>query len=78
MADLILVNINPAYQTRELEYTLNKVECKALILRSTFKHSNYVSMLKELAPELDVPGQLHSKRIPHLKCNKYFNYQLLF
>jgi fatty-acyl-CoA synthase len=56
MADLILVNINPAYQTRELEYTLNKVECKALILRSTFKHSNYVAMLKELAPELDVPG----------------------
>ena len=58
MADLILVNINPAYQVNELEYCLNKVECKALVLKSAFKHSNYVAMIKELAPELDVPGHL--------------------
>src|SRR5262245_3362554 len=31
---LILVNINPAYRRAELEYALNKVACKALILRS--------------------------------------------
>jgi fatty-acyl-CoA synthase len=30
-AGLILVNINPAYRTYELEYALNKVGCKALI-----------------------------------------------
>ena len=30
-AGLVLVNINPAYLGRELEYALNKVECKALI-----------------------------------------------
>lgn len=58
MADLILVNINPAYQSLELEYTLNKVGCKALIMKSSFKHSNYVAMIRELAPELDTPGQL--------------------
>ena len=27
----ILVNINPAYRTSELEYALNKVGCKALV-----------------------------------------------
>ena len=31
-AGLVLVNINPAYLRDELEYALNKVECKALIL----------------------------------------------
>ncbi|CAD8100984.1 unnamed protein product [Paramecium primaurelia] len=67
MADLILVNINPAYQSLELEYTLNKVGCKALIMKSSFKHSNYVAMIRELAPELDTPGQLQSKRLPYLK-----------
>ena len=36
---LILVNINPAYRTSELEYALNKVTCKALIAAETFKSS---------------------------------------
>ena len=31
-AGLILVNINPAYRRAELEYALNNVECKALVL----------------------------------------------
>src|ERR1700686_81018 len=30
-AGLILVNINPAYRTSELEYALNKAGCRALI-----------------------------------------------
>lgn len=34
MADLILVNINPAYQTKELEFCLRKVNCKALVMAS--------------------------------------------
>jgi fatty-acyl-CoA synthase len=29
---LVLVNINPAYRRSELEYALNKVGCRALIL----------------------------------------------
>lgn len=53
MADLILVNINPAYQTHELEYALNKVECKAIICPSHFKSSNYIEMLRQVnAPSL--------------------------
>jgi fatty-acyl-CoA synthase len=66
---LILVNINPAYQLSELEYALNKVGCKALILAERFKTSEYVGMLRELAPELakTVPGALSSKRLPSLQ-----------
>src|SRR6516225_394512 len=51
-AGLILVNINPSYRVAELEYALNKVGCKALILAASFKTSDYIGMLRELAPEL--------------------------
>ena len=52
MADLILVNINPAYQLKELEYALNKVGCEALIMKDSHKKSNYLEMIRELAPEI--------------------------
>ncbi len=66
---LVLVNINPAYRTAELEYALNKVGCKALILAPRHKTSDYVAMLQELAPELlDArPGRLSSARLPQLR-----------
>ena len=69
-AGLILVNINPAYRLAELEFALNKVECKALITASAFKSSDYVAMLRELAPEIDkaAPGELHAAKLPHLRC----------
>jgi fatty-acyl-CoA synthase len=68
-AGLILVNINPAYRTAELEYALNKVGCKALILAERFKTSDYVGMLRELAPELGhaQPDKLESARLPALR-----------
>ena len=66
---LILVNINPAYRRHELEYALNKVSCKALILASRFKSSDYIGMIRQLAPEVDAcePGKLNAARLPHLK-----------
>ncbi|RMF39095.1 MAG: AMP-binding protein [Alphaproteobacteria bacterium] len=66
---LILVNINPAYRVSELEYALNKTGAKALILAAQFKSSAYVSMLRELAPEMATcrPGRLHAARLPHLR-----------
>src|SRR5579863_1108186 len=69
-AGLILVNINPAYRVAELEYALNKVGCKALILAKRFKSSDYVGMLRELAPELAraTPGKLESARLPALRA----------
>ena len=62
---LILVNINPAYRVLELEYAINKVGCRALILSEKFKSSNYIDMLKELAPSLTKsrPGNLDSDRL---------------
>ena len=69
-AGLILVNINPAYRLNELEYTLKKVGCSALILEPAFKTSDYIAMMRELAPELDTcePGRLQCARLPDLRC----------
>ena len=66
---LILVNINPAYRTAEVEYALNKVGCKALVTMARFKTSDYVGMLRELAPEWThgQSGQLQSVALPNLK-----------
>src|SRR4029077_21070578 len=67
-AGLILVNINPAYRLTELEFALNKVGCKALVTADSFKGSDYVGMLRELAPEIDrnTPGQWRADRLPAL------------
>lgn len=51
-AGLILVTVNPAYRTGELEAALNKVAASALVLAPSFKTSNYVEMIRQLAPEL--------------------------
>ncbi len=69
-AGLILVNINPAYRSHELEFALNKVGCRALITATRFKTSDYIGMLTGLAPELATaaPGTLHARRLPALRC----------
>jgi fatty-acyl-CoA synthase len=65
----IMVCINPAYRLYELEYALNKVECKTLITDVSFKTSDYLGMINTLAPELESshPGQLEAKKLPYLK-----------
>jgi fatty-acyl-CoA synthase len=67
---LVLVNINPAYRLSELEYALNKVQCRGLITAPAFKTSAYIQMLQTLAPEWAsaMPGALHSAKLPHLRC----------
>src|SRR5437763_8235139 len=68
-AGLILVNINPSYRVAELEYALVKVGCKALILAERFKTSDYIGMLRDLAPELGQaqPDELQAARLPSLR-----------
>jgi fatty-acyl-CoA synthase len=68
-AGLVLVNINPAYRTAELEYALNKSGCAALITAARFKSSDYLAMLRDLAPELAAaePGALKAARLPDLR-----------
>ena len=65
---LVLVNINPAYRTAEVEYALNKVGCRLLVTMARFKTSDYLGMLRELAPEWahGQPGELVGQRLPHL------------
>ena len=66
---IVLVNINPAYRVAEVEYALNKVGCKALVLMPEFRTSDYLAMMRELAPELAscAPGELRAARLPQLR-----------
>src|SRR5260370_526849 len=57
-AGLVLVNVNPAYRRSELEYAMNKVECKALILAPALKTSNYLEIVADL---------VKAKKLPHLR-----------
>ncbi|MBQ0721887.1 MAG: AMP-binding protein, partial [Gammaproteobacteria bacterium] len=68
-AGLIMVNINPAYRSSELEYALSKSGCSALITSPEFKTSSYLDILKKIAPEISSceAGQLVSERLPSLK-----------
>lgn len=63
---VILVNINPAYRIIELDYTLRKVGVKALICAASFKTSNYIAMVEELAPGISA-GRLPSHALPALE-----------
>ena len=67
---LVLVNINPAYRKTELEYALAKVGCRALVMARSFKGSDWLAMLGEIAPEIHLKGAsevLDSVRLPELK-----------
>ena len=64
------MNINPAYVGRELEYCINKVGCKGLILSPSVKTIPSLSIFEKLVPELDQHSTLHelsSKALPTLK-----------
>ena len=52
---VILVNINPAYRTSELEYALGQSGCRLVIAAPAFKTSDYRAMLESVQANL---GQL--------------------
>lgn len=52
-AGVILVNINPAYRTHEVEYALRQSACRMLIATTEFKTSDYRSMIEQVRPSLD-------------------------
>jgi fatty-acyl-CoA synthase len=47
-AGIVLVNINPAYRTSELEYALRQSGCRALIAAPSFKTSDYAAMIESV------------------------------
>jgi len=52
---VILVNINPAYRTHELEYALKHSGVSTLVLAKGFRQADYVAMVREVrlrCPEL--------------------------
>ena len=65
----ILVNINPAYRLRELEYALNQSGVSVLVTARRFRKTDYVEMLTTLMPELTMPrlGPLQAGNVPDLK-----------
>lgn len=65
-AGIILVTINPAYRTAELEHALNLSGCRALVIAQRFKTSDYVMMLREVAPDI-ADGMARSARLPALE-----------
>src|SRR5713226_3876120 len=46
----ILVNINPAYRTRELEFVLNQSGSTLLVAAEKLKTSDYAGMIAEVRP----------------------------
>ncbi|XP_068192295.1 medium-chain acyl-CoA ligase ACSF2, mitochondrial-like isoform X1 [Antennarius striatus] len=68
-AGIILVSLNPAYQLKELEFTIKKVQCKAVVCPTRFKTQDYCEMLRQLCPEIDKTpvGVVKSSRLPDLR-----------
>jgi fatty-acyl-CoA synthase len=68
-AGAILVNINPAYRLRELEYVLNQSGVSLLVASRAFRKTDYVEMLVGLMPELATAGTgaLTTKAVPGLR-----------
>ncbi|KAF8781965.1 Medium-chain acyl-CoA ligase ACSF2 like protein [Argiope bruennichi] len=68
-AGLILVNINPASQSMELEFCLKKVDCKALVIPDVFKTQDYYKILCNIIPDLprSAPGKLQNSKLPSLE-----------
>ncbi len=49
---VILVNINPAYRSSELDYVLKQSGCQWLVCAGAFKTSDYHAMLQALTPDV--------------------------
>ena len=65
----ILVNLNPSYRLRELEYALSQSKVSVLVTARTFRRADYVEMLSTLAPELRTTGggPLAAAKLPSLR-----------
>jgi fatty-acyl-CoA synthase len=78
-ARLVLVNLNPAYRSTEIEFALRLVECRALVFAPRFKGSDYVEMLSTLIPDLRLaaPGRLQCDALPALRLLVHLGHEPL-
>ena len=65
----VLVTVNTAYKIHEAEYLLKQSDTHTLVMVGGYKDSDYVSIIKELCPELQTAkkGRLDLKKFPYLK-----------
>ncbi|MDO4552421.1 MAG: AMP-binding protein [Bacillota bacterium] len=67
----VLVTVNTAYKIHEVEYLLRQSDTHTLIMGDGYRDSDYVSIIKEICPELEQvteAGQpLHLRRLPFLR-----------
>jgi fatty-acyl-CoA synthase len=65
----ILVNVNPAYRSAELEHAMRLARVEALVAIPRFRTSDYPALLAELCPEIDEQGAsaVSPERLPDLK-----------
>jgi fatty-acyl-CoA synthase len=65
---VILVNINPAYRPRELEFALQQSQLQGLFVIPRFRSSDYIGMLLELIPEMRDSGpEISASAFPCLR-----------
>ena len=65
----VLVTVNTAYKSHEVEYVIKQSDMKAIAIIDGFRDVNYIDIMYELVPELKTQqrGKLHSERFPFLK-----------
>ena len=65
----VLVNVNPAYRTHELEEALRVADVATLIVGPPFKTSDFVAMIEAVAPEAAIATGLdwRADRLPALR-----------
>src|SRR5208283_3115627 len=65
----ILVNINPANRSTELDYVLRQAECQTLLLIQGFRDTDYVQVVRQVCPKSEQAafGELHSDGLPELR-----------
>ena len=69
----VLVTVNTAYKSHELDYILKQSDMKALAIIDGFHDINYIKTVYDLVPELKKHprGRLNSSEYPHLKSVIY-------
>jgi fatty-acyl-CoA synthase len=65
----VLVTINPAYKSHELEYVLEQSDAAALFMTEGVGNADFLRILQDAIPELDgtTGGELSIEKLPFLK-----------
>ncbi|MCL2807036.1 MAG: AMP-binding protein [Coriobacteriia bacterium] len=66
---IVLVTLNPAYKSHELDYVLNQSDMNTLCIIDAWRDVDYVKIIRELVPEAAdcERGHLTTATYPHLK-----------